>query len=194
MNHYVTGSTIKSLREKQRLTQSQLAEKLCVSDKTISKGETGRGFPDISLLKPLACALQVSIPELLSGEQIVNTNRSANVLKSPLYICPICGNILHSTGPAMVSCCGITLPPLEAEDADDEHQPSCEVIDQEHVITFQHSMTKDHYISFAAYCTNNRFDFVKLYPEGDAQASFFCRGHGAFFWYCNHHGLFVKKF
>ena len=94
----------------------------------------------------------------------------------------------------MVSCCGITLPPLEAEDADDEHQPSCEVIDQEHVITFQHSMTKDHYISFAVYCTNNRFDFVKLYPEGDAQASFFCRGHGAFFWYCNHHGLFVKKF
>ena len=92
MNHYVTGSTIKSLREKQRLTQSQLAEKLCVSDKTISKWETGRGFPDISLLKPLACALQVSIPELLSGEQIVNTNRSANVLKSPLYICPICGN------------------------------------------------------------------------------------------------------
>ncbi|MFQ7465388.1 MAG: helix-turn-helix domain-containing protein [[Clostridium] leptum] len=41
MNHYVTGSTIKSLREKQRLTQSQLAEKLCVSDKTISKWETG---------------------------------------------------------------------------------------------------------------------------------------------------------
>ena len=89
MNHYVTGSTIKALREKQRLTQSQLAEKLCVSDKTISKWETGRGFPDISLLKPLACALQVSIPELLSGEQIVNTNRSANVVKSPLYICPI---------------------------------------------------------------------------------------------------------
>ena len=82
MNHYVTGSTIKALREKQRLTQSQLAEKLCVSDKTISKWETRRGFPDISLLKPLACRLQVSDPQnCLSGEQIVNTNRSANVFK-----------------------------------------------------------------------------------------------------------------
>ena len=41
MNHYITGATIKMLREKQRMTQSQLAEKLCVSDKTISKWETG---------------------------------------------------------------------------------------------------------------------------------------------------------
>lgn len=41
MNNYVTGAAIRTLREKQRLTQSQLAEKLCVSDKTVSKWETG---------------------------------------------------------------------------------------------------------------------------------------------------------
>ena len=121
MNNYITGAAIRALREKKRLTQHQLAEKLCVSDKAISKWETGKGFPDISLIEPLTNILQVSLPELLSGEQIINTNRSANILKSNLYVCPICGNIFHSTGPAMISCCGVTLPALEAEQADEEH-------------------------------------------------------------------------
>lgn len=86
MNNYITGTTIKTLRDKLHLTQSQLAEKLCVSDKAISKWETGKGFPDISLIEPLATALRVSIPELLTGEQIINTNRSANIMKSNIYI------------------------------------------------------------------------------------------------------------
>lgn len=126
MNNYITGTAIRALREKKRLTQHQLAEKLCVSDKAISKWETGKGFPDISLIEPLTNILQVSLPELLSGEQIINTNRSANILKSNLYVCPICGNIFHSTGPAMISCCGVTLPALEAEQADEEHEIKCE--------------------------------------------------------------------
>lgn len=193
MNHYITGASIKALREKQRMTQAQLAEKLCVSDKAISKWETGRGFPDISLIEVLAATLQVSIPELLSGEQIINTNRSANILKSSLYVCPICGNILNATGSALVSCCGITLPPLEAEPADEEHSIHYEMIGHEHFISIEHPMTKSHYISFAAYCTGSRFELVKLYPEGSAEAGFFNRGHGMLYWYCNHHGLFSKR-
>ena len=118
MNNYVTGATIKRLREKQNLTQAQLAKKLTVSDKTVSKWETGKGFPDISLIEPLAQVLGVSVLELLSGEAIVNTNRAANLLRSHLYVCPVCGNVLYATGSAMISCCGITLPPLEAEAAD----------------------------------------------------------------------------
>ena len=51
MNNYITGAAIRALREKKRLTQHQLAEKLCVSDKAISKWETGKGFPDISLIE-----------------------------------------------------------------------------------------------------------------------------------------------
>lgn len=134
MNNYITGAAIRALREKKRLTQHQLAEKLCVSDRAISKWETGKGFPDISLIEPLANTLQVSLPELLSGEQIINTNRSANILKSNLYVCPICGNIFHSTGSAMISCCGVTLPALEAEQADEEHEIKCEKIEDEFFI------------------------------------------------------------
>ena len=65
MNHYVTGSTIKSLREKQRLTQSQLAEKLCVSDKTISKWENGDSLPDISVLASLAEIYGITLDDLI---------------------------------------------------------------------------------------------------------------------------------
>lgn len=82
MNNYVTGTAIKELREKKKLLQKELAEMLGVSDKTISKWETGRGLPDISLLEPLAGALGVSLTELLSGQCIFNENRSANLLRS----------------------------------------------------------------------------------------------------------------
>lgn len=193
MNNYITGTAIRTLREKNKMTQQQLAEKLCVSDKTISKWETGKGLPDISLIEPLANVLKVSIPELLSGEQIINENRSANLLKSNLYVCPICGNIFHSTGEAMISCCGVTLPPLEVEEDDEEHQINCEKIEDEYFISMNHPMTKEHYISFVAYCIGNRFEYVKLYPEGNIEVRFFGRGHGILYWYCNHHGLFKKR-
>ena len=193
MNHYVTGAAIKALREKKRLTQQQLAEKLSVSDKAVSKWETGKGFPDISLLEPLASVLQVSLPELLSGEQIINVNRSANLLKSNLYVCPVCGNIFHSTGSAMISCCGVTLPPLEAEQADAAHQIQCEKIEDEIFVSARHPMTKGHYLSFVAYCTGERFEIVKLYPESSVAVRFFSRGHRVLYWYCNHHGLFQKR-
>ena len=91
MNNYVTGSTIRQLRETKHLTQAQLAAALSVSAKTISKWETAKGLPDISLLEPLAAALGVSVLELMQGEPVVNRNRSANLLRSKLYVCPVCG-------------------------------------------------------------------------------------------------------
>lgn len=61
---YVTGKTIKSLREKRKLTQKELAEQINVSDKTISKWETEKGLPDVSVIEELAKALGVSITDL----------------------------------------------------------------------------------------------------------------------------------
>ena len=112
MNAYVTSATIKNLREKRNLTQADLAERIGVSSKTISKWETAKGLPDVSLLQPLAQALGISVIELMNGEPIVNQNVSANMLRSKFYVCPVCGNVVHSTGNSVISCCGITLPPL----------------------------------------------------------------------------------
>ena len=121
MNTYVTGTTIKQLRESRNMTQGSLAERIGVSSKTISKWETAKGLPDISLLQPLAQALGISVIELMNGEHIINKNVSANMLRSKFYVCPICGNAIHTLGNTVVSCCGITLPALEAEESDDDH-------------------------------------------------------------------------
>ena len=193
MNTYVTGTTIKELREKRKLTQAELAEKIGVSSKTVSKWETAKGLPDISLLQTLAKALGISVIELMNGEQITNQNISANMLRCKFYICPICGNIIHSTGNAVVSCCGITLPPLEAEEPDDQHSITIENVEDEHFITVHHSMTKQHFISFLAFVTSDRMQLVKLYPEGNAEARLQLRGRGYLYYYCNQHGLFRKK-
>lgn len=113
MNTYVTGNTIKQLREGRKLTQAELAEILGVSSKTVSKWETAKGLPDISLLQPLAQALGISVIELMNGEHITNRNTSANMLRCKFYVCPICGNVIHTIGNAVISCCGITLPASE---------------------------------------------------------------------------------
>ena len=178
MDHYVTGAAIRRLREEKGMTQAELAEKIDISPKTVSKWETAKGLPDISLLDPLAAALDVSVTELLSGNTVINRNISANMLRTKFYVCPLCGNILHSTGNAVISCCGITLPPLEAEEPDEEHTVSIETVEDEHYITLDHPMTKQHYISFLAYATSDRFQLVKFYPEGNAQTRLQLRGRG----------------
>ncbi len=193
MNTYVTGVTIKELRESRKLTQADLAEKIGVSSKTISKWETAKGLPDISLLQPLAQALGISVIELMNGQQITNKNISANMLRSKFYVCPICGNMVHSTGDVVVSCCGITLPALEAEDADDDHTVTIENVEDEHFISIPHPMTKQHFISFAAFVTSDRIQLVKFYPEGNAETRLQLRGRGYLYYYCNQHGLFKQK-
>lgn len=193
MNSYVTGTTIKRLREQHGMTQAELAQVIGVSSKAVSKWETAKGLPDIALLQPLAQALGISVIELMNGEQIVNRNVSANLLRGKFYVCPICGNCIHSSGDALVSCCGVTLPPLEAEDADAEHGFLLENVEDELLLRLRHPMTKEHYISFAAYVSMDRVQLVKFYPEGEAQARFKRVGRGELFCFCNRHGLFRQR-
>ena len=190
MNQYVTGTMIKRLRESKSLTQQQLAGKIGVSDKAISKWETGRGYPDISLIEPLAVALGVSIIELFSGEDVVNTNRSFNMQRIHLHVCPICGNLVQSTGEAVVSCCGIVLPALEAEPEDDDHHLHFEKVEDEYYVTVPHEMSKTHYISFILAMKDDGSEIRKLYPEGNAEARFKISRTKGFLYYCNRHGLF----
>ena len=193
MNIYVTGATIRQLREGRNMTQSDLADLIGVSSKAISKWETGKGLPDISLLQPLAQALGISLIELMNGEHIINRNVSANMLRCKFYVCPVCGNVIHCLGNAVVSCCGITLPALEPEEADDTHLLTIENVEDEHFITVHHPMTKEHYISFVAHVTSDRLQMVKLYPEGNPETRLQLRGRGYIYYYCNQHGLFRKK-
>jgi desulfoferrodoxin (superoxide reductase-like protein) len=114
-------------------------------------------------------------------------------MRSKLCVCPICGNVIHSMGDAVISCCGVTLPALEAEDPDEAHLLTIEAVEDEHFLTVHHPMTKDHFISFVAYITCDRIQMVKFYPEGNAETRLQLRGRGYLYFYCNHHGLFRQK-
>ena len=193
MNTYITGPTIKSLREAKGITQSDLAEKIGVSSQAISKWETAKGLPDITLIEPLSKALGVSVMELMSGDTVINRNVSCNLLRSKFYVCPVCGNIIHSSGEAVISCCGISLPPLEAEEVDENHEICIEKVEDENFVTVNHPMEKSHYISFIAYVTGDKMNLVKLYPEGNAETRFQLRGSGFIYIYCNKHGLMKQR-
>jgi len=202
MDSYITGTTIKRLREKRDLTQSELAYRLNVSAKTISKWETGRGYPDITLLDAISEELGVSVIELLSGNEIVNTNVSSNMLKSRFYVCPVCGNVITSSGEGVISCCGITLPELEPEtvylkkentslsDEVKNHLISIEKVEDELYVSLNHEQTKNHYISFIAAVTDGTVQIYKMFPEWNAECRIKPRHAKYIYVYCNHHGLF----
>ncbi|MBO4346031.1 MAG: helix-turn-helix domain-containing protein [Lachnospiraceae bacterium] len=192
MNQYVTGTVIKELREKNKMTQLQLADRLGVSDKTVSKWETGKGYPDITLLEPIAGAFKISVTELISGNTIKNANVSANMLRSKFYVCPVCGNVIHSMGEAAIQCHGILLSPLEAETSDEQHMIFTERIEDEYYVRIDHEMTKSHFISFMAAVSSDNIQMLKLYPEGNAEARFKIRGVKKIFFYCNRDGLFSQ--
>ena len=189
---YVTGKTIRELREKKKITQKELAEKINVSDKTVSKWETGKGFPDIAIIEDLSKALGSSIAELLTGDLRENENVSGNMKKAHFYVCPICGNIIMSVGQGSFSCCGITLPEQESEGCDENHGIRLETVDNEYHVTMEHPMNKGHYVSFIAYITSDSAEMVKLYPEQDISVRFRKKGHGILYACCNRHGMFRK--
>ena len=192
MSTYLTAETIRRLREERGLTQGKLAEAIGVTDKAVSKWETSRGLPDISLVEPLASALGVSVAELLTGDVRENANRSGNMMRSVFYVCPICGNVVHALGEGSFSCCGSQMLPQEPEDAtmDAAHAFTAEHIEHDWFITLDHPMTKQHYISFVALVTSDTIQLKKLYPEQSIEVRLPMRGSGWLYLYCNQHGLF----
>ena len=185
-----TGRLIASLRREKGLTQKEVADKLGVCAKTVSKWETGHGFPDISLVSRLSKIFQVDISKLLEGEMPKIKTETCNVKRTKFYVCEKCGNILTSMGDAEVICCGRKLSPLLSKGCDDAHTLTIEEIEDDFYITFSHPMTKEHFISFVSYVRFDRVLTVKLYPEQDGELRFPRMRGGKMYYYCNTHGLF----
>lgn len=186
------GKLICTLRRERRLTQRELAARMNISDKAISKWERGLGCPDVSLLSELSGILGVNLEELLSGELNANDPIGGNMKKSKFYVCPVCGNILLAAGEASVSCCGKKLQPLEPQKAQAADRLDVALIENDYFISAAHEMKKEHFISFAALMTGDTVILKKLYPEWDMQARIPCIGHGMLVWYCTKHGLFYQ--
>ena len=95
MDNTKIGELIYRLRKEQGMTQLQLAEKLCVSDKAVSKWERGLGCPDVSLLTDLSDIFNIDLEQLLSGELNPNPKDSGNVKKQIFISARFAEILLH---------------------------------------------------------------------------------------------------
>lgn len=183
------GELIRMIRSENHMTQKQLADKMNISDKTISKWERGMGCPDVSLLPELSNILGVNIEEILTGDLNMNDVNNGNLKKIKIYVCPDCGNIITSTGSTTVSCCGRKLEALEAVKAEGKHKLVVDTIEGEWYVETEHEMIKEHYISFILFVTGDKMIMLKQYPEWGIHVRFPKYGHGILYSYCTQHGL-----
>lgn len=184
------GQLILQLRTEKGLTQRQVAQKLNISNKTVSKWECGLGCPDVTLWDELSTVLGADILPLLQGELNLNRPDVGKIKQVRFYVCPICGNILISTGDAAIACCGRKLSPLTPALCSPEHRVTVEEMDMEYCLTLEHDMTKEHHISFVAYVHLDRVLLYRLYPEQTpvVRIPIMKRG-GDLYLYCVKHGL-----
>ena len=190
MNLSKNGKLLCDLRKAKGMTQKQVADKLGVVPKTVSKWETGHGFPDVSTVSALADILGVSEKTILSGDLALNLEEAGNMKRTKFYVCPCCGSFMQGIGNSQVICCGKQLEALKAVSADTKHTINIFEIEDDYYIEFNHEMTKEHYISFVSYVRFDRVLTVRLYPEQDSAVRFPKMRGGKFYFYCNNHGLF----
>ena len=193
MNAERTGALIRALRTEKGMTQKQLAKRLCVSDKAVSKWERGLGCPDIAMLRALEEALGASVTSILTGGLDRRRTDGGNMKKIRFYVCPSCGNVITATGGAEVACCGMRLEALPEKPCDEAHALRFTPMDGEMYIDFDHGMTKEHYIRFIACAGYDRVLLVRLYPEQGSELRVPYMPRCTVYIGCSRDGLLVRK-
>ncbi|ABR48065.1 transcriptional regulator, XRE family [Alkaliphilus metalliredigens QYMF] len=185
------GKLIAKLRKEKKLTQKNIADALGIQNKTVSKWECGLGCPDLSLWPELSAIFDIDIKQMMEGEITPNKPDGGNIDKIRFYVCPSCGNILFSTGSASIFCCGRKLERILPTDTNNAPKITVEEIETDYFVTFDHPMTKEHYISFVAYVKSDKVFFYRLYPEQSPTCRFPIITGGKLYVYCIKHGLLV---
>ena len=191
MDNVKIGELIRRLRKERNMTQLQLAGKLCVSDKAVSKWERGMGAPEVSLVAELSKIFEVDMENLFAGELNKNKVSNGNMRRMKFYVCPYCGNIITAMTETSATCCGRKLKALVPVKA--EEKLNVEIIDNEYFVSAKHEMTREHYIAFVAVVTADTVLMKKQYPEWDLQVRLPYFARGRLMWYCTEHGLFYQE-
>jgi DNA-binding XRE family transcriptional regulator/desulfoferrodoxin (superoxide reductase-like protein) len=189
MENSKVGSIIRTLLQEHNMTQKELADKMNLSDKTISKWERGLGLPDISLIPELSRLLGIDTMNLLSGDMTPNNLAGGNMKNTKYFVCPTCQNITLCTGDAEVSCCGKKLAAQILKKAEGNERLTVQELEDDWYITSGHPMNKEHYISFVALASGDRIQIIKQYPEWNFNVRIPKRGHGMLIWYSTDDGL-----
>ena len=115
------------------------------------------------------------------------------VKKTKFYVCENCEGFMQGVGENQVICCGKPVVQLKPKQRDEKHSISISEVEDDFYIEFNHEMTKEHFISFAAYVGIDRVLMIRLYPEQAASVRFPRMRGGKFYYYCAKHGLFEYK-
>lgn len=188
-----TGKLIVDIRKEKGLTQRNIADRLGISPKTVSKWERGQGFPDVSLISDLCRIFQIDVTTFLDGKLPDAKKESGNLKNTKFFVCKKCGNVITSIGDADINCCGRKLTVQIPAKPDSEHTPDIGIIEDEFYITFSHPMTKQHYISFVSYVKYDRVLTLRLYPEQGGEVRLPRIYGGKMYYCCSQHGLFEMK-
>lgn len=189
MDHEKTGALIAARRKELGLTQAELAERLGVTDKAVSKWERGQGCPDVSLLPGLSELTGIQIGQLLAGDASPSRPDGGNMKRLRFFVCPHCGGVFTASKNGEIGCCGRKLDPLIPQKADEAHLPAVETAEDDWYITFPHPMTKEHHILFAAHLRFDRVTLIRLYPEQDPCVRLPKQYKGELYFYCTKDGL-----
>lgn len=166
MDAQKTGSLILEARTKLNMTQKELAEKINVSEKAVSKWENGRGCPDITLLPSLSSALQIDIESILRGDLSRNKTKGGSMNRLKIYRCIDCGNIITATNKIELSCCGHLLEELiPASESNSSIIKSIEESDNQFYVTFNNPMTKTDYIAGVVTSAYDRTTVIPMFAE-----------------------------
>lgn len=190
MNTEKLGNFIRDIRIEKGLTQQNIADALHISNKTVSKWERAQGCPDISVLSRLSEILGVDIQKMLEGDLEPNKPDIGNMRNIKFYVCPVCGNILTSLGNSTISCCGRILKALEPQKEIEGHNTKVEKMDLDYYISLEHEMTKEHYINFVAFVSQDKVLINRLYPEQMCETRIpATMRRGMIYVNCTNHGL-----
>ena len=190
MDNIKIGNLIYQLRKEKNMTQLQLAEKLGISDKAVSKWERGLGSPDLSLMPKLSEILGVDLEKLLTGEMPPKKTVNGNMKRMLFYVCPDCGNMITAMADANISCCGKIMTAIKPQKSDERHKLNVEIIETDYYLTTAHPMEREQHITFVALIAADGLIMKKLYPQWDMQARIPFRKHGRLVWHCTKDGLF----
>ena len=190
MDQEKIGLLIRKLRNEKGLTQGELAEKLHISNKTVSKWECGSGCPEVSLFPALTEILKVDFSALFSGKIDEKPVDSGNLRRLQFYVCPECGNLITSTSSAAVTCCSKVLTPQKLQRAGEDVR--IELVDREYYISSDHEMSREHHITFMALRSSDQLLLRKLYPEWNIALQMPYIPGATLIWHCKKHGLFYQ--
>lgn len=184
------GELILKLRKERGWTQKCLADKMNISDRTVSKWERGMGLPDVGLLKNLSDIFGIDLGKMLDGDLNERETDGGNMKKVKFYFCPVCGNLVTAANGADVTCCGRKLAPMRENETDEKHLAEVNIIDGEYYISFEHKMEKEHYINYVLCTGYDRVLAVRLYPEQGGEVRVPRISGAKIYLVCSRDGLF----